>query len=170
MSFCPLNDYCIVLYCTDARKGTLSRYWSMTSDAEVHIYIFHFPAHRKMQHTVSIYSAITTTSWTVNSPVAAGFAALQASPPDGDSCCSSVSNRNTVDITASSPLPLQLYTGRIRQRPCIRKQRADKPFEAALWWMTAIYWFDFPTTPLLSDALDEGDPLELSGSYLVWEN
>jgi len=25
-------------------------------------------------------------------------------------------------------------------------------------------------TPLPSDALNDGDPLELSGSYVVWEN
>jgi len=30
--------------------------------------------------------------------------------------------------------------------------------------------FRLLNTPLLFDVLDEGDPLELSGSYLVWEN
>jgi len=41
-----------------------------------------------------------------------------------------------------------------------------------LWWMTAIYWPDILTFayPLSFDALSEGDSLELSGSYLVWEN
>jgi len=43
---------------------------------------------------------------------------------------------------------------------------------AAVWWMTAIYWPDFPTFTYPSPAWRSqwGDSLELSGSYLVRGN
>jgi len=42
----------------------------------------------------------------------------------------------------------------------------------SLWRTTAIYWPDFPTFRYSSPIWRPqwGDPLELSGSYLVWEN
>jgi len=46
------------------------------------------------------------------------------------------------------------------------------PYAAALWWMTAIYWPDFATFtyPFPIWCSQWGAPLELLGSYLVWEN
>jgi len=71
-----------------------------------------------------------------------------------------------------STVPAKTRNLAIADKPPAASARRVVLSRAALRWMIATYWSDFPTSTYFSpiDAVNEGGPLELSGSYFVWQN